>query len=264
MAGSVAFLFMDECIYEPLDLAALTGVLVPSDRYAAVRDAICQIVWDVQRRLGIADPAPIELHARDLLPQIKDKSQEVLDAERLSVLESAVNIVNSNRLSVYRVAYLNHKEISDTFKFDPKLYALNFFGMGLLLQEKLADTLIFPVMDGVPGCPMSQRQAPAIDPQLIRAFALHVRHMQHVRRNDNIANNLPINYANLAEPAFVDSEYSTLVQLTDLVSYLLLQRDREELARPSEQSCYREKVIEIAQGFESDLLHCWKGTLRID
>jgi hypothetical protein len=164
MVGSVAFFFMDECTYEPLDLAALTGVLVPADRYIAVRDAVCQIVWDVLRPPARTVPLPIELHARDLLAQITDRSPQDLDSDRLHVLRSAVNIVNTHRLDVYRVAYLNRKEISETLKGDPKLYGLNFFGMQSVLQGKLADTLILPVMDGVPGCPPHLRKPPAIDP----------------------------------------------------------------------------------------------------
>ena len=67
MASEVAFLFLDECSHESLDLAALTGVLVPSHSYNAVRDEICQISWDVLRPPPNTVPAPIELHARNLL-----------------------------------------------------------------------------------------------------------------------------------------------------------------------------------------------------
>jgi hypothetical protein len=36
----MAFLFLDECSHERLDLAALTGVLVPFEKYNAVRDKV--------------------------------------------------------------------------------------------------------------------------------------------------------------------------------------------------------------------------------
>lgn len=181
MPGSVAFLFMDESAYAPLDLAALTGFLVPAERYKEVRDEICQVVWEVLRPPERTIPQPIELHARNLLSQIANRNKPELDLDRLNVLGSAVRIINKYGLEVFRVAYLNRKEICDLQKGDPNLYGLNFFGMLCLLQAKLADTLILPVMDGVPGCPPQVLKPPAIDPQLIRAFAKMVRFRHHAR-----------------------------------------------------------------------------------
>jgi hypothetical protein len=57
----VAFLFMDECAYEPLDLSALTGVLVPADRSCAVRPT------------GHRQPAPASTAARSARTRNKRK-----------------------------------------------------------------------------------------------------------------------------------------------------------------------------------------------
>jgi len=46
---NAAFLFLDECFSEKLKLAALTGVLVPVDEYAAVRDEMCRLAWEALR-----------------------------------------------------------------------------------------------------------------------------------------------------------------------------------------------------------------------
>jgi hypothetical protein len=264
VAKRMAFLFLDECTHESLDLAALTGVLVPLREYTAVRDAVCQIVWDVLLPPPNTVPAPIELHARDLLSELSNRDRQELDRARLHVFSTVVRIVNEHRLHVFRVAYLNRGEIATVCKGDPKLYGLNFFGIQNALDPILAETIVLPVMDGVPGCAPDARRPPAIDPQLIRAFAQQVRWIHHARRDDAIAQSLSIkNAGNLAEPVFGDSEHSTLLQLTDILSHLLLQLEREELETPSPPSDYRAGVLAQARKLDPDLLHCWKGRMRI-
>src|SRR5579872_542952 len=65
--------------------------------------------------------------------------------------------------------------------YHPKLYGLTFFGVQTGLQEIMADTLVLPVMDGVPSCAPNAKKAPRIDPDLITAFARQVRWMHHIR-----------------------------------------------------------------------------------
>ncbi len=263
MTNSMAFLFLDECSYEPLDLAALTGVLVPLHDYNAVRDAVCQIVWEVLKPPANTIPPPIELHGRELLSALSDRDQESLDRDRIQVLSAVVRTVNDYRLRVLRVTYLNRKEIASLIKADPQLYGLNFFGLQTRLQATLAETVVLPVMDGIPGCAPNSKRAPAIDPQLIRAFAYQVRFMHHMRRSSS-ANSLSIeNVENLAEPVFADSAHSTLLQLTDIISHLLLQLEREELERPSSPSAYRSEVLRCARTINPDLLDSWKDRLKI-
>lgn len=119
MSQSMAFLFLDECSYEPLDLAALTGLLVPLERYVAVRDAVCRVVADILRAPVNTVPAPIELHARELLSSLSDRPTADLDHDRLDVLSKVVSLVNEQQLRVIRVAYLNRKEIAQMMALDP-------------------------------------------------------------------------------------------------------------------------------------------------
>lgn len=145
-------------------------------------------------------------------------------------------------------------------------YSLNFFGIQNALEIILTDTLVLPVMDGVPGCPPNLKRPPAIDPQLIRAFAQQVRFIHHGRQFEATSGIKMLsieNVANLAEPVFADSAHSTLLQLVDIVSHLLLQVERDELESPTTISEYRSKVLSLARGIDPDLLHCWKGRLQI-
>lgn len=261
MAPTAAFLFLDECSYAPLDLAALTGILVSLDQYADVRDAMCQITWDALAPAANTVPAPIELHARSLLSDLADRNAEELDRARLDVLSAVVDIVNNDRLQVFRVAYLNRSEIATVMKSDPNLYSLNFLGIQFGLQAILADTLLIPVMDGIPGSRPSAKP-PRIDSQLIRAFAQQVRWVHHARRHEPLAKSLSIeNVVNLAEPVFADSTHSCLLQLVDLVSFLLLQLERDELETTQQPSLFRAATLGIARRLNAERLSCWKGKM---
>jgi hypothetical protein len=258
----MAFLFLDECFYAPLDMAALTGVLVPLDQYVAVRDAMCKVVADVLAAPPNTVPAPIELHASNLLSTLSERTTEKLDQDRLDVLSKVVGIVNQHALRVIRVAYLNRKEIASRMTIDPKLYGLTFYGIESALQETMRDTIVLPVMDGVPGCAPNATRPPAIDPRLIRAFAQNVRLIHHYRQYEVAARSISIdNVVNLAEPVFSDSTHSTLLQLVDIVSHLMLQLERDELEPKVSASPYHPAVLERAKNLRADLLCAWKGRM---
>jgi hypothetical protein len=263
---NTAFLFIDECMYEQLDLAALTGVLVPVDRYAAVRDAMCRLAVDVQPSPPNVIPGVIEFHARALLSDVEDLHGDQIDSVRLSVLQRVVDLLSEYQLSICRVTYLNRKEIAALMPLDPKLYGITFFGIQAWLQEVMVDTLVIPVMDGVPatGGIESQRRAPRVEPMLIRAFAGSVRSTHHFRQFPNVADSLSIaNAHNLGEPVFADSAHSVLLQVVDLVSHMLLQRERAEYESQSVLSNYRREVLSIATKIPSNLLHLWTGKMQI-
>lgn len=264
---SVAFLFLDECSYEPLDLAALTGVLVPADRYASVRDAICKLVADVQPSPPNTVPAAIELHARALLTDIAHLHGDGIDSVRISVFERVAALLAEHQLHVYRVAYLNRSAIAKMMPIDPKLYGITFSGVSGWLSELMRDTLVIPVMDGVPatGGADIPRPAPRVDPVLVRAFAGNVRGIHHFRQYPVVAKNLTvINAHNLGEPLFADSAHSVLLQLVDIVSHMLLQRERAELEGETALSDFRRKTLAVARSVPEHLLHLWKDKMQLD
>lgn len=260
---TLTFMFFDESMDESLDLASLTGVLVPLQAYRAVRDEICRLVWDVLEPPPNTVPQPIELHARNLLSELTDRPKVEADRTRLHVLRSAVDIVNKHGLQVHRVCYTNRSRIAAMLKGDQKLYGLNFANIQNGLQELLETTLVLPVMDGVPTH-TEGKKVPSIDPVLIRSFAANVRTLHHYRHHELTKHSLDIKHAhNLAEPVFGDSAHATLLQLADLVSYLLLQRDREELQPNVGMSEYKAAVIEISRNFDAGLLNLWRGEMKL-
>ncbi len=262
---NTAFLFLDECTYEQLDLAALTGLLVPAEHYSAVRDAMCKLAVDVQPSPPNTVPSAIEFHARVLLNDVAHLHGDKIDSVRLSVFQRAVDLISEYQLRVRRVTYLNRRAIAKVMPTDPKLYGLTFFGIQAWLQEVMTDTLVIPVMDGVPatGGPKIPR-ASGVDPVLIRAFAASVRGTHHFRQYPNLAGNLSIaNTHNLGEPVFADSAHSVLLQLVDVVSHLLLQRERADFECEPALGSFRQQSLAIAKSIPSHLLHASTTKMQI-
>jgi Protein of unknown function (DUF3800) len=263
MALGCAFLFLDESSYAPLDLSALTGVLVPLDKYVAVRDGMCQIVVGALAEVPDTIPQLIELHGNDLLSELGDLEPSEHDHRKLEVLRQSAALLNENRLQVFRVAYLNRSEIVQFLKLDRDLHGLNFLGIETALAETLSETLVVPIMDGIPRS-SADAKAPRINPALIRAFAAHVRLIHHLRRYPFAGRSLSIeNVTNLAEPVFGDSTHNVMLQLVDLVSWLLLQLDREKYAPSGETSDYKRQILRIAKEIDPALVHADYGKLRL-
>ena len=258
------FLFIDECLNPNLNLAALTGIFVPLDKYTLIRDEISKLVFNVQApQINIVPPL-IELHARNLLEELSNNNPNKTDKGKIKILSDIVDIVNRHRLLILRISYLNHREITDFLKGDSKLYQTIFSNILGLIQKFFFDSLILPVIDGIPSCKPSSRKSPKIDTQLIFSFAHQIRFIHHMRCNKNIKKGHSLdNFINIAEPVFVDSYYSTLIQLVDLVSYLLHQVEKTDLNPNKIKSDYQKKILNCARSIDSNNLITWKGKLII-
>jgi hypothetical protein len=261
---SLAFLFLDEAMDEHLDLVALIGVLVDQQKYRDVRDAMCKLVWDITEPPPNTVTMPVELHGSRLLSELNELPAEELDRKRVDVFRRCVEIVNAHELSLIRNCYLNRSEISDLLRrHDPALYSLNFHGVMSLIHAHMENNLVIPVMDGIPGS-SSAKKAPRINPVLIRAFAETARSLHHARQLDVIKDCLTIpNAHNLVEPVFADSAHSVMLQLADLISYLLLQRDRHELETPVNLTPFKEMVLEEARRIRPERITESRGRMRI-
>jgi hypothetical protein len=243
--------------------AALTALVVLSQLYPAVRKRLVEL----NVRLQSLPPNHLsthiqELHAQALLsdwPQFKDMSPTDLDDKRIEVLVEAIEIVNAHRLPVLHCAYTNTKAIRELDRgADPKLYSLNLLGVLSPFGPLLARGLVVPVMDGVPG---TKRGKASVDPVLIRAFA-------RVPQSYAVANacgikdsglNLP-NSQNLVETFFVDSAHSPLVQLADLVAYMLLARYQRSHGNVSS---FKRRIADVGDKLDPSLLRIAETEMKI-
>lgn len=251
----VIFLFLDESCAE--DAAWLTGVAVPAERYAAIRDAMLQVSVDAQRKAGIAHPYPYELHAVDLLRDLPEASDE----RRLAVFSRTVDLVNAEQLEVISVGYSGGRQIRgelDKLQMPEgdKLYGLNFNAVFGAIRIP-PDGLLLPVFDGVPGANAKGRQQP-VDASAHGAFLQGVHHSHHYRVAHNAPGIYAQNFRNVAEPTFSDSARSPLLQLADLVGYLLAARDLPPGKQPS---AFKASIVAIARTLNTPFIRRIEHTM---
>jgi len=249
------FLFIDECMHQPLDLAALTGVFVKQSDYRKVRERICRILFDIFEYEEGGLPPLVELHGKCLFDRI-----DATDDQKIQVYDSVVQIVNDFEIDVIRIAYLNWQEIVSRMPADKNLVGLCFFGMQRIMQEKLGESVIIPVVDGIPGGDKNER----VDRSLLRVFDQYVRHMHHVMQSEVHRDVVSIkDFDNLGEPLFANSEHNVMLQLVDMISHMLLQVERFELESTDPASEYKSRIVNCASKLNSNLLYHWKDKMRI-
>jgi hypothetical protein len=249
----VVFLFLDESV--DLDHAWLTGLLVPAAQYPDVRDAVIMIARAALMAAGHAPAPPTELHGVNMLRDVPG----VTDEHRLQVFSSAVLLVNRERLEVVSVGHAEAKRVRqnlDQLHMDPgeKLHYLNHYELVETLQ--LADdVLVAPVFDGVPGRALTAKASASVDKFAHNAYlqGAAITQWNRIALEQNPVRSLRIkpNLRNLLEPTFSDSAGSPLLQLTDIIGYLLVARDRAERTTVSE---WKTKLATIARGLDPELV----------
>ena len=278
----VTFLFLDESV--DLDTAWLTGLFVSAEQYASVRDAVIRITQETLTAAGHNHLGPVDLHGVDLLRNVPG----VTDAHRLRLFRRMVTLVNRGHIDILSVGHMEATKVRRNLKrtnMDPgeKFYSFNLNVMVDVLHLR-SDGLIVPVFDGVPGrvkdaqhgCegtkgktspkkyqhPMKgasgkpKRQQP-VDPFAYDSFIDGARITQW---NRVAAEKKPVplvrykkNLRNLVEPTFSDGKKSPLLQLSDIVGYLLGVRDRVD--QEGVRSEWKASVANVARKIDPGLVH---------
>ena len=257
----MSYMFMDESMDESMDLSALTGIIVPVTSYPRVRSKVRQIVWRAIEPPVNTVPRPVELHARNLLCELEDISNDELDDRRVACFEECVKIVNEERLQIVRIGYTNRKEISNLLRGDSKLYGLNFMGILSSISDFLENSLIQPVMDGIPDVSYTQNNSQKINSQLVRAFSLSIHGTYFAAQLQQISISIK-NFSNVLEPLFAESSTSLLLQLVDMISYLLLQNERLGTTETENISEFKRRVLAEARKIQPDLVRSWTGRMQ--
>ena len=250
----VDFLFLDESIAR--DTAWLTGVFVGAEQYADVRDGMIRIARTSLEAMGRSTSAPIELHGVAMLSEYP----EATDEHRLQIFSEVVSLVNRAQLDVLSIGHADRDNIRRSYTAihrDPgdKLYDLNLYELVEVLQLH-DDVLLIPVFDGVPGrAPTGKNQSP-VDRFAHDAFLLggNVTHWGRVLFEDKpnpIVRHKP-NLRNFMEPVFADSARSPLLQLADIVGYLLDTSNRGDVAAASK---WKSRVASVAREIDPRLVN---------
>lgn len=258
----VVFLFMDESLDS--DHAWLTGLMVPASQYPDVRDAFVRIAREALTAAGQTPTAPIELHGVDLLRNVPGATDE----HRLDVFSKVVGLVNRERLACLSFGHAQARSTRRNFarlhlEFGEKLHNLNFHEIVDFLPLS-ADTLVVPVFDVV-GRSAARKTTVRVESSVYDTFLLggSVTHWNRIGEELHPSGVVQhkTNLRNLTEPTLSDSARSPLLQLTDIVGYLLGVAERCE---HSQASHWKREVADVASGLDSELVYRRSVLMRFE
>jgi hypothetical protein len=113
------------------------------------------------------------------------------------------------------------------------------------------DTLIFPVFDGVPGKNKTGKQQP-VDQSAYEAFITGVHHSHYYRVAKSAPQCYLPNFRNVVDPTFFDSARAPLLQLADVVSYLLGVLDSVQQREPT---AFKARLGAVAAKLDRSIVH---------
>ena len=199
------FLFMDESKGTETGIVALTGILVPLDRYNDLRMRFYELMlWAIEPAEQTVKIGPLELHGNSFLSWHEGADDDL----KLRLLADVASLVVDERVAVYRVGYHRQKRLNTVLAGDVGYLSLCWNGMLTVLQPVYAAEHLIPVMDG-------------LDLRAAQMFSQTVR-TSDVMRAVGLEGSLSFgNTENiLGEVFYSDSRYSIFTQVADIVSYL--------------------------------------------
>jgi hypothetical protein len=224
------FLFLDETTSEPVKrlgrIVALTGVVLPVSGYTLARSHFYDSFRERRTEGGLTvDLAPTELHGRKLLP-------DATDDEKIAALDKVADLVLEHGFGIYRFGYVESKHLRRFFNSDDVAYALSWADMVSGVQPELQAGALIPVAD-------------TGNPHLAEHMSRYIKNLD-VLRAAGFGRSLSIDATEniIGEVFFGHSEYSVFVQVADIVSYLLLQRDMRRVGWPISQ--FKGRVLAVA------------------
>jgi hypothetical protein len=229
---------------------ALVGVAVPIEQVDPIRIDLYRFLHGLYDGAG-RDPmeifsAPPELHGAKLFPS--NLYPWVTDGQRLQCFEKIVETVNRERLYVFREAFF--KRSVDAFT-HPKKQCLALAYEGLMrirrLERLRTASYIVPLMDG-------------IDRELFSGvLGVRSRFMSVLRGGSKFTTG-PIHISsseNLMDAVFVESVHSAIMQLADMVAYLLSALDCERRGWPL--TPFKTDLLRVAKMLDPQLLQGHMG-----
>ena len=167
MNKEVSFIFIDESLTVDVNIASLTGLIIPVTQYEKVRKDFYKILSDIldflypSRHQGTICHEPPILHEKDFLRNSSENPSfdflSITDDFRIEVLRKVINLVNENDLYIIRLGYNNYKEIYAFFSHkDEKLHNLNWFNLSRTISHSFKNVFFIPVMEGIDSLMVSK------------------------------------------------------------------------------------------------------------
>lgn len=255
MNKEVRFIFIDESVTVKVDIASLTGLVIPVTQYEKVRKDFYKIISGIldylypSRNQGTIYHEPPILHGRDFLRNSSENPSfdfsSITDDFRLEVLRKIINIVNDNDLYVIRLGYNNYKEICASFSSkDEKLHNLNWFNLSRTISHSFNNILFIPVMEG-------------IDSSMVSKFCNMIWTASYISEMyPEIAKSLVYSNSNsfVSSVFFTQSKFTEAIQIVDIITYLLQKVDSTKIKRRS--TSFAQQLSEVVSNLnEKNLLN---------
>ena len=224
MGKEVNFIFIDESVTEEIDIASLTGLVVPLEKFENIRtdfykiiNKILDVIYPERTDTNKIDYPPI-LHARTFLQNSRENSafdfSNITDEFRIEMLREVLGIIRDYNLLVIRLGYSNYKEIKRDIR-DDKLHNTNWYGLSSTLDSIYQNSILIPVMEG-------------IDSKIVSKFS-HIIWGSNCLRElyPRLSKSLMLKNPNnfYGSVFFTQSKYTECIQIVDIVSYLLQKAD---------------------------------------
>jgi hypothetical protein len=220
------YVYMDESIDGCKNTACLMALEIDSndlnnvisDYYKIVEEIVTQIYPEP----GVSEvihPYPA-LHGSNFLRNDEGEDLPNIDDEfRLKILSRIVKLVNGHKIELIRFGYSNYLEIKKCFLNDLNCYSLNWLSLTRYINEKAENNEYVFIMDG-----SDRHMVNTMSGFLASSRRLH--HSKEFLKESLILGNIKNFHNNVS---YVDDKYCEMIQIVDVIGYLLLKRDMVEI-----------------------------------
>lgn len=236
------FMYLDETVNKQTNVSCVTGIYFSKRNHLAIRKAVYTVHRKIRDELGEGPYAQgVEIHGNQLLQGIRFAN--INDEFRLNVIRQMVAIINKYSIRVFRMGYNNAREIAKFTKTkNEKLYGLHMLGFSQLMDYLTRRNKVVMVMDSV-NQDAVQTMSRMIYTQTSDTFMFPDQELSYVIKK-------PFNI--LESVVYVDSRFSELMQLSDVIGYLFNKLDYKEQGKPLSE--FGNSVVAIAETINNKLV----------
>ena len=247
------FFFIDESKSTETQIASLTCVLVTQNQIFKVRKDLFMIYEKVIKKMNEGNlqsviMMPPEFHGSTFLRTSKKSEEEyyehINDEFRLEIMEDLIKVVNENNLIIYRIGNTHVDKMVNDFGFDSNLYAELYLQLTALMNSYAENYFIIPVMDYIQDSKLR-----FISPYVWNCIVYNHLYQDLTEENPICSSNGK-NF--LINTVFANSSENEIIQLVDIVSYVLQKNDIDKIR--NDLSSFSKRIVEIYKVIKKELL----------
>jgi hypothetical protein len=236
---ATAFLVMDESDSPDTGIEGMIGIVFPVADCTPIRHEWYRAIIALKRLPENHMALPPVIHGSKML----SGEAWATDEDRLQCYAAAVRIVNTFRLRVYRAAYYTASllELRKALNgLDPRFRDLCSFGLKSMAAPSAAQFYMIPLFDG-------------LDPKVGRPLAMNSQGTHAFRAQGLLAESVSYGHIDhYMDPVFADSRHSALIQIADVILYLLhvLDCEREGV----KLAPFKSRLLDVAKTLDQSLV----------